>query len=163
MVIALTLAAVAGTALLTACPPKHEQLYQAVSEFNNDLRWKKWEDAGGFMPVGLRMAFLGSLEKEKADDHLNITDFEVKEVVVDEEAKHAVVRVRMAWYFNDQVIEKKGMIVQKWERSDDNKWGMVSMDGEGPWKPEAVKPIDVFGKDGGPDDGGASDASLADR
>ena len=154
------LVAAGALSMMVGCPPKHELLYQSVSEFNNGLRWKKWEDAGAFMPPGLRVAFLQSLEKEKADDRLNITDFEVKEVLLDDEAKHAVVRVRLAWYFNDSGIEKKSLIIQKWERIED-KWAMMAMEGEGPWKPEAVKAIDLFPKDAGDADG--SDAGPADR
>ena len=160
MMAALLALIVAASVALSACPPKHELLHQSVSDFNNNLRWKRWEEAAGYMPAGLRMAFIESLEKEKADDKLNITDFELKDFVVDEESKHAVVRVRLSWYFNNEGVEKKGMLIQKWERFEDNKWGMMSMEGEGPWKPEALKPIELFG-DGG--DGGATDASSGDR
>lgn len=168
MLAAMLLAITAAAVALTACPPKHELLHQSVSDFNNNLRWKRWEEAAAYMPAGLRMAFVQSLEKDKADDRLNITDFELKDFAIDEESKHAVVRVRLCWYFNTEGVEKKGMLTQKWERMEDNKWGLISMEGEGPWKPEALEPIDIFGdggKDGGRDggDGGATDGASADR
>jgi hypothetical protein len=137
--------------LAAACPPRQDLLMDAVSGFNNNLRWKRFEDAGSCMPPALRAAFVKSLAKD--EDRLNITDLEVKEVLLDEDRAHAAVRVRMAWYWSDVLVEKKADLVQRWERIGRD-WTLTAMEGEGPWKPGALKPAELFLKDGGTPDAG---------
>jgi hypothetical protein len=131
---------------IAACPPKHERLMQSVSDFNNNIRWKRFEAAGGYMPPALRAAFVEHLEKD--EEKINFTDYEVKEVVMDDEEQHAVVRVSLKWFIINEGVEKKAQVIQKWDLVESN-WVMASMEGEGPWKPEALKPKDFFGTDGG--------------
>ncbi|MFA6033820.1 MAG: nuclear transport factor 2 family protein [Myxococcota bacterium] len=146
--VALTIvASVAAASLIQGCPTQHQDtLGQLVWEFNKDMRWKRFQQAGKFMPYEMRTEFVTAMEKEEGD--LNITDYEIKEGIVAADGNSAVFKVRITWYKNNEGVEKKGQMTQNWKKVNGN-WVMASLDGDGPWKPELAKVLKGDDSDGG--------------
>jgi hypothetical protein len=148
-------AAIAAAAVLGSCmEKKKDALEMSIKDFNNSLRWKKYQDAAGYLPPELRGPFIEAAEKDEKD--LNITDYEFKDQFVDRELGKAVVRVKITWYKNNEAVEKSGHITQRWVARGDA-WVIEAVTGEGPWKKEAFEPdkeLMKFLKA----DGGAADA-----
>jgi len=126
--------------MTTACPPPKEDVFiTSIKDYNNNLRWKRFEGASSYLPPDLRGDFLEDMEKDA--ENLNITDFEIKDIKIDQASGTAVIKVRLTWYKNNEVVEKKGFVTEKWVLHDKN-WVMTEMTGDGPWKKKLKKEKD---------------------
>jgi len=126
--------------MTTACPPPKEDVFvTSINDYNNSLRWKRFEGASAYLPPDLRADFLEDIEKDA--ENLNITDFEIKDIKIDQASGTAVIKVRLAWYKNNEGVEKKGFVTERWVLKDKN-WVMMEMTGEGPWKKKVKKEKD---------------------
>jgi len=152
---AVMFAAMAGSSFEGCAAQKQDMLMQNVKDFNNNLRWKRYDHAAQYMPADMSEAFTETMEKD--DENLSITDFEFKEIVASPDGNSLKVKVKIAWHKKNEGVEKKAVLTQNWKKGGTGTWYMASMEGEGPWKPELFKPSDKDKADGGGDDVGVKD------
>jgi hypothetical protein len=93
-----------------------DQVTNAAREYNNDVRWGRYEQASKHVPTDTRQRFVErhtSLEEE-----LEIADFELVSIEVDKKKQTAAARVDYTWSLKTRGIVEKTTTKQKWERRD---------------------------------------------
>src|ERR1700759_1945594 len=82
-----------------------DQVLNAAREYNQDVRWGRYDQAADHIPKGERERFV---ERRTAlEDNLEIADFELVNIVIDKKKETAVARVEYTWTLKDQGIVKK--------------------------------------------------------
>ncbi|MBI2893866.1 MAG: hypothetical protein HYY06_09960 [Deltaproteobacteria bacterium] len=112
--------------LLAACAgglSDSDQLAEAISHFNDDVRWGNYESASLLMAPAARRAFLGNLNETTHGGELQSADYEVVGIAPQRNGG-ALVRVDRAWYLLSDSELHRGSFVQRWERHDGD-WLMV--------------------------------------
>lgn len=103
---------------LTGCYPgglftgNEELLKESVSTYYNMLMWKYYDKAFVFVDPDKKVSFEKFAQESK--DTLNITSYEVREVVVDSNAKKGLVKVSINYYKYPSVSEKNVLIEDPW-------------------------------------------------
>ena len=91
-----------------------DQVLNAAREYNQDVRWGRYDQAADHIPKGDRERYV---ERRTAlDDNLEIADFELVNIVIDKKKSTAVARVEYTWTLKDQGIVKKTTTKQSWEK-----------------------------------------------
>jgi hypothetical protein len=93
-----------------------DQVMNAAREYNNDVRWGRWEQAALHVPRDKRGRFVE--KRTQLDDELEIADFELVNIVVDKAKASAAARVDYTWVLKDRGIVEKTTTRQNWERKD---------------------------------------------
>src|SRR5260370_14585633 len=107
VVLALSLAA-CFTGMTT-----RDRLSAAVREFNDGVRWKKYESAVMHMAVADRRRFAD--RHAALDDELDISDYEIQRIDVDSKSDTADVTVDVSWSLKHRGLLERTLVVQKWE------------------------------------------------
>jgi hypothetical protein len=93
-----------------------DQVTNAAREYNNDVRWGRYDQAAKHVPSTDRQRFVerhSSLEEE-----LEIADYELVNIEVDKKKQTASARVDYSWSLKTRGIVEKTTTRQKWERRD---------------------------------------------
>ncbi len=91
-----------------------DQVLNAAREYNQDVRWGRYDQAADHVPKGERDRFV---ERRSAlEDNLEIADFELVNITIDKKKQTAVARVEYTWTLKDQGIVKKTTTKQAWEK-----------------------------------------------
>jgi len=118
VVLSLGAMALSGCFIFTNYNAK-ERLTVAAREFNDDVRWSRFEQAGAKIPPEKRQAFI---ERHRAlEDELEIADYELAGVDVDKSDKkmtRATARVEFTWTMKRRGLLEKTVIKQSWEDRD---------------------------------------------
>lgn len=93
-----------------------DQVMNAAREYNNDVRWGRWEQAAMHVPRDKRSRFVE--KRTQLDDELEIADFELVNIVIDKAKETATARVDYSWVLKDRGIVEKTTTRQNWERKD---------------------------------------------
>lgn len=100
-----------------------DKLVQAVSHFNDDVRWGNYESASLLMAPAARRSFLRGLHESTHGGDLQSADYEVVGVTPLRDGG-ALVRVDRAWYLLSDNELHRGSFVQRWEQHG-GEWLMV--------------------------------------
>ena len=93
-----------------------DQVTNAAREYNNDVRWGRYDQAAKHVPSTDRQRFVerhSSLEED-----LEIADYELVNIEVDKKKQTASARVDYSWTLKTRGIVEKTTTRQKWERRD---------------------------------------------
>ncbi len=115
-------------AILTGCIGAMEyssldQVTIAAREYNQDVRWGRFDKAAKHVPVDTRDRFIA--KHSNLEDELDIEDFEMSGIEVDKTKKTATARVEYTWSLKARGIVEKTTTKQKWERRD-SEWVLAS-------------------------------------
>ena len=100
-----------------------DQVSIAAREYNQDVRWGRFDKAAKHVPVDIRQRFID--KHTNLEDELEIADFEMSGVEVDKGKKTATARVEYTWSLKSRGIVEKTTTKQKWERRD-SEWVMAA-------------------------------------
>ena len=122
------LLAAAALASLTACIgalgySTMDQITTAAREYNEDVRWGRYDKAAKHVPADTRQRFID--KHANLDDDLEIADFEMSSVEVDKKKQTATARIDYTWSLKTRGIVEKTTTKQKWERKD-SEWILAS-------------------------------------
>jgi len=117
-----------GLIALTGCIGAMEystldQVSIAAREYNQDVRWGRFDKAAKHVPVDTRQRFID--KHSNLEEELEIADFEMSGVEVDKGKKTATARVEYTWSLKSRGIVEKTTTKQKWERRD-GEWIVAS-------------------------------------
>jgi hypothetical protein len=119
-----TLALVALTGCIGAMEYSSlDQVTIAAREYNQDVRWGRFDKAAKHVPVDTRQRFID--KHSNLEEELEIADFEMSGIEVDKTRKTATARVEYTWSLKSRGIVEKTTTKQKWERHD-SEWVMAS-------------------------------------
>jgi hypothetical protein len=111
-------------ALLAACAHsssrRAEDLQPAVRRFHERVRWRDWPSVARLMVPELRGPFLEARNARRDEQDLSITDYEVLEVGLTDEAQRAVVRSRIRWLRLPSPSEQTALVTSEfvWRDGD---------------------------------------------
>lgn len=111
--------------LLFGCLPgmsKRERLTEAVREFNDGVRWGKYELSVMHLAVADRRRFAD--RHTALADELEIADYEVQRIDVDSKTDTAEVLVDISWSLKHRGLLERTQVAQKWEERL-GQWVMV--------------------------------------
>ena len=101
--------------LLVACrPPKAgETLGESVRNYNEGIRWQRYENAAIHVPAAERAQFVDDADERSKD--VKITDYEI--VKVEQKTDRvALVQVKVSWYRDSEGTLRETQARQTWER-----------------------------------------------
>lgn len=91
-----------------------DQVLNAAREYNQDVRWGRYDQAADHVPKAERERFV---ERRSAlEDNLEIADFELVNIVIDKKKETAVARVEYTWTLKDRGIVEKTTTKQSWQK-----------------------------------------------
>jgi hypothetical protein len=122
------LLAVAALVPLTACIgalgySQMDQLTTAAREYNEDVRWGRYDQAAKHVPSDTRQRFID--KHSNLEDDLEIADFEMSSINLDKKKGTATARIEYTWSLKTQGIVEKTTTSQKWEKKD-HEWVLAS-------------------------------------
>ena len=100
-----------------------DQVTIAAREYNQDVRWGRYDKAAKHVPVDTRQRFID--KHANLEEDLDIEDFEMSGIEVDKTKKTATARVEYTWSLKTRGIVEKTTTQQKWERRD-SEWVLAS-------------------------------------
>jgi hypothetical protein len=93
-----------------------DQVTNAAREYDNDVRWGRYDEAAAHVPSAERQRFID--RHASLEDNLEIADFEMTNVQVDKKKDTATARVEYTWSLKTRGIVEKTTTKQHWERRD---------------------------------------------
>jgi hypothetical protein len=112
--------------VVAACGPglgavSEETLTDSVRDYNDGIRWQRWDNAAAYLPQPERSKWLDDQDALAKD--LKITEYDVVRVTPkgDKEAK---VQIKMSWYKANEVTVHETHAMQTWEHHG-KKWVLV--------------------------------------
>jgi hypothetical protein len=126
-----------------------DQVTNAAREYNNDVRWGRFDQAAKHVPVDTRQRFID--KHTNLAEELEIADFELTNIEVDKKKQTASARLEYTWSLKSRGIVEKTTTKQKWEKHDGD-WVVA--------REERVKgaPLVLFDE---PEHAAASDSAAA--
>jgi hypothetical protein len=100
-----------------------DQLATAAREYNEDVRWGRYDKAAKHVPLDTRQRFID--KHSNLDEDLEIADFEMSGLEVDKKKQTATARVDYTWSLKTRGIVEKTTTTQKWEKKD-SEWIICS-------------------------------------
>lgn len=112
-------------ALVAACGAPQvrpeEDLGESIRQFNDGVRWGRFEVAASSIPPKERSKFVDEMDQRATD--IKITDYEVVNVEA-HGPREAHVQIKMTWYKDPENIVRETSAIQTWERHGKT-WMMV--------------------------------------
>jgi hypothetical protein len=99
-----------------------DQVTNAAREYNNDVRWGRYDQASKHVPDDVRQRFVD--KHSNLEEELEIADYELTTIEVDKKKQSASARVEYTWSLKSRGIVEKTTTRQKWERRD-SEWVMA--------------------------------------
>jgi hypothetical protein len=99
-----------------------DKVTSAAREYNQDVRWGRYEQAAEKLPKELRQRFIE--RRASLDDELQIADYELVSIDVDKKARTAKARVDYSWTLKRRGLVEKTTTRQDWEERD-GQWLMT--------------------------------------
>ena len=100
-----------------------DQVTIAAREYNQDVRWGRFDKAAKHVPTDVRQRFID--KHSNLEEELEIADFEMSGIEVDKTKKTATARIEYTWSLKRRGIVEKTTTKQKWERRD-SEWVLAS-------------------------------------
>jgi hypothetical protein len=102
-------------------PQNTDTLGDAIRSYNDGVRWGRYTVAAGKVPAKERSAFIEDMEERS--ENIKITDYDIVDVN-SRNSREARVRIKIAWYSEDEGTVHETHAVQTWERQG-KLWFMV--------------------------------------
>src|SRR4051812_5013759 len=93
-----------------------DQVSQAAREYNEDVRWGRYDKAAKHVPTDTRQRFID--KHSNLEEDLEIAEFEMTNIEVDKKKQTATARIDYTWTLKTRGIVEKTTTKQKWERRD---------------------------------------------
>ena len=93
-----------------------DQVTNAAREYNNDVRWGRFDQAAKHVPTDTRQRFID--KHANLAEELEIADFELTNIEVDKKKATATARLEYTWSLKSRGIVEKTTTKQKWEKRD---------------------------------------------
>lgn len=93
-----------------------DQVTTAAREYNNDVRWGRFDQAAKHVPTDVRQRFID--KHTNLSEELEIADFELTNIEVDKKKQTATARLEYTWSLKSRGIVEKTTTKQKWEKRD---------------------------------------------
>jgi hypothetical protein len=100
-----------------------DQLATAAREYNEDVRWGRYDKAAKHVPTDIRQRFID--KHANLEEDLEIADFEMSGIELDKKKQTATARVDYTWSLKTRGIVEKTTTKQKWEKKDSD-WILAS-------------------------------------
>jgi len=100
-----------------------DQLATAAREYNEDVRWGRYDKAAKHVPTDTRQRFID--KHANLEEDLEIADFEMSGIELDKKKQTATARVDYVWSLKTRGIVEKTTTKQKWEKKDSD-WILAS-------------------------------------
>jgi hypothetical protein len=100
-----------------------DQVTNAAREYNNDVRWGRYDKAAKHVPTDTRQRFID--KHANLDEDLEIADFEMSGIELDKKKQTATARIDYTWSLKTRGIVEKTTTKQKWEKKD-SEWILAS-------------------------------------
>lgn len=100
-----------------------DQVSNAAREYNNDVRWGRFDSAAKHVPTPERQRFID--RHSSFEEELDIADYEMTNIEVDKKKQTATARIEYTWSLRNRGLVEKTTTRQKWERRDGD-WVMAS-------------------------------------
>jgi hypothetical protein len=100
-----------------------DQISTAAREYNEDVRWGRYDKAAKHVPVDTRQRFID--KHANLEEDLEIADFEMSGIEVDKKKQTATARIDYTWSLKTRGIVEKTTTKQKWEKKD-SEWILAS-------------------------------------
>ena len=100
-----------------------DQVTNAARQYNNDVRWGRYDQAAEHVPAAERQRFID--RHASLEDDLEIADFEMTNVQVDKKKQTGTARVEYTWSLKTRGIVEKTTTRQHWEHRD-GEWVLAS-------------------------------------
>lgn len=100
-----------------------EDFLDRLREYQEGLRWRRYEAAVAYRLPSEREAFLDA--RDELDDELRIDDYEIERVKFSDGRKAAIVQVRYVWHLDSVGVVHETVVEQGWERRG-NAWVIVA-------------------------------------
>ncbi|MEK6609161.1 MAG: hypothetical protein AABZ30_15995 [Myxococcota bacterium] len=91
-----------------------DRLREALDVYNDGVRWGKLESAAPYVDAERQGEFRQLHRRERGD--LEITNYELGEVVLDKDKTHATAHVTWTWHRRSEGIVRETVGEQQWER-----------------------------------------------
>ncbi|MDX2023423.1 MAG: hypothetical protein SF187_24520 [Deltaproteobacteria bacterium] len=92
---------------------KQDQLLRSSREFNNDIRWARYDTAAGYFEATEGLRFLK--RADLVEDELVIADHEMTSIKFDQPPVKAKTVAHFEWYTKRDPVIRKTSVEQTWE------------------------------------------------
>jgi len=107
---------VAGGCAVTPAQRREETLVRTARQFNDDLRWSRYEQMTLSMRADDAQLFMGRANAVGED--LVIADYDVTSITFAPGSEKATVIVKLEWYKRQDPIVRSTTLEEKWELRD---------------------------------------------
>jgi hypothetical protein len=94
---------------------------EAAYDYNDAMRWGQTRNAAAYVPPEARTAMLADA---RAREDVQVADYEMVQVEMDEDQKRAQIVVDMTWMLRSEGLVRQSTFEQTWERREGH-WTMV--------------------------------------
>lgn len=118
---ALSFSLLIGLSLAACGAPQRDAdtLQESILNYNEGVRWERFESAASSLPPKLRSEFVDEMDQRAKD--LNISQYDI--VRVDKPTKKsAKVHIKVAWYKDSEGTLRETHALQTWERHGKTWW-----------------------------------------
>jgi hypothetical protein len=113
MIVALGVMAVVAGGCAPQAKKRESHLKKAVEDYNNEVRWQRFDSASKFVVKKYRGDFIEAYENQR--DTLNITNTRVVSAEVEkEDPERGVARVWISYYRLPDTSLRKELVEQEW-------------------------------------------------
>jgi len=89
----------------------------ASFEFNDGVRWRKYQQVSKRLSPVIRDAYLD--HAERADEKINVSEINLLRTKIDVKRKAAVLRFRYIWHRTNRGLVRKTVVVEHWKQIKD--------------------------------------------
>lgn len=89
----------------------------ASFEFNDGVRWRKYQQASKRLSPVIRDAYLD--HAEQTDEKVNVSEINLLRTKIDVKRKAAVLRFRYIWHHVNRGLVRKTVVVEHWKQTND--------------------------------------------
>lgn len=107
-------------------PRSTEELKPAVERFFRQLRWRDFHGLAPLIVPERREAFERALVTDRDGKDLEISEYEIEEVHVSNDGRHAVVLSQLSWHRLPSMSEHQDPVSTEWVYRDGN-WLLARM------------------------------------
>jgi hypothetical protein len=109
------------TSMNVACAPTADSLGKTLAfasfEFNDGIRWRKYQQASKRLSPVIRDAYLD--HAERTDEKINVSEINLLRTKIDIKLKTAVLRFRYIWHRTDRGLVRKTVVMEHWKQIKD--------------------------------------------
>jgi hypothetical protein len=119
------------TLALGAClagASSRDRLMEALSDYNDAVRWGQIRAATGYLRPEARDAFVARQVGARAD--LQMADYELVQIDMSDDKRAAKVVVEVTWMLRSDGLMRQSALEQQWEEHD-GRWSLVRERGAG--------------------------------